>query len=308
MRPVEVPLPVGEQVERGGATIWIAAERPTATNRLLASALAGRGLRAKLAEPRSLGSVVSRGDVILGRLDVRATLDGVEEGLWPLQRQERRGMRVLNRAAPLLACHDKLQTVLRLARWGLPQPATTHVDWGVPLPKLEFPVVVKPRFGSWGRDVMLCESELELRRSLQRLRTRAWFRRQGVLVQALVPPAGYDLRIIVAGGRVVGAIERVSAPGEWRTNIALGGTRRRVSPPPDACRLAVVAAQAVGTDLVGVDLLPLPGGGHTVLELNGAVDFTPEYSLPGGNVFEAVARLIDDAGKEPTLEMAGLRC
>jgi RimK family alpha-L-glutamate ligase len=183
-----------------------------------------------------------------------------------------------------------------------------HVDWEVPVPRIEFPVVVKPRFGSWGRDVMRCESEPELRRSLQRLRARAWFRRQGVLVQALVAPAGYDLRIIVAGGRVAGAIERVSAPGEWRTNIALGGRRRRVSPSPDACGLAVAAAAAVGADLVGVDLLPLPDGGYTVLELNGAVDFTREYSLPGSNVFETVADLIDNGSDEPALETARLGC
>jgi len=227
--------------------------------------------------------------------------------LWQLRRVERRGVHVLNRSTPLLACHDKLQTALRLGRLGLPQPPTVHIDWEAPLPRIDFPVVVKPRFGSWGRDVALCESEPALRQALTELRHKAWFRQQGVLVQALVPPTGHDLRIVVARGHVVGAIERVAAPGEWRTNIALGGTRRQVLPPPRACRLAVAAADAIGVDLVGVDLLPLPDGGYTVLELNGAVDFTPDYSLQAENVFEAVAHLIDDAGAEPALEKLGTR-
>jgi glutathione synthase/RimK-type ligase-like ATP-grasp enzyme len=127
---------------------------------------------------------------------------------------------------------------------------------------------------------------------LRRLRDRSWFRRQGVLVQALVPPAGYDVRVLVAGGRVVGAIERVAAAGEWRTNIALGGSRRAVTPPPEACVLATYAAASVAGDLVGVDLLPLPNGDYVVLEVNGAVEFTTAYSLAGRNVFEEVAKAV----------------
>jgi glutamate--LysW ligase ArgX len=110
-------------------------------------------------------------------------------------------------------------------------------------------------------------------------------------VQALVPPAGFDLRLVVASRQVVGAIERVAAEGEWRTNIALGGSRRPASPTPEACALATDAAAAVEGDLVGVDLQPLRNGGYVVLEVNGAVDVTAEYSLGGRDVFEEVARV-----------------
>jgi RimK family alpha-L-glutamate ligase len=239
-----------------------------------------------------LSGLARRDDVVLGRLDVRRTLDGVEDGIWELRRVERRGSRVLNPAPSLIACHDKLQTALRLGRLGVPHPATAHVDWDTPPPRVECPVVLKPRFGSWGRDVWLCESRAQLRRCLRRLRDRTWFRRQGVLVQALVPPAGFDLRVVVAGGRVVGGIERVAAAGEWRTNIALGGSRRPATPTPEACVLATYAAAAVAGDLVGVDLLPLANGDYVVLEVNGAVEFTADYSLAGRDVFEEVAKVV----------------
>ena len=44
------------------------------------------------------------------------------------------------------------------------------------------------------------------------------------------------------------------------------------------------AATAVGGDLVGVDLLP-SADGWRVIEINGAVEFTDEYSLDGADVF-----------------------
>ena len=87
------------------------------------------------------------------------------------------------------------------------------------------------------------------------------------------------------------AISRVAVPGEWRTNIALGGKRVRVEPPAEALELAVRAADASGADLIGVDLLPDGAGGHTVLELNGAVDFTREYRIDRDPFVAAAAEL-----------------
>jgi glutathione synthase/RimK-type ligase-like ATP-grasp enzyme len=152
------------------------------------------------------------------------------------------------------------------------------------------PAVVKPRFGSWGRDVVRCADDEALALELERVARLPWFAAHGALVQELVPPRGFDLRILVAGGRVVGAIRRVAAPGEWRTNVALGARREAVDPPPDACELALACAGVAGIDLVGVDLLPLPAeGGWVVLELNGAVDFTSDYS-GSDDVFTAATR------------------
>jgi RimK family alpha-L-glutamate ligase len=280
-------------------TLWVVAGRSTTTNERLVDALDACGVPARRVDPQGLNGFARSADAVLGRLDVRPALDGVEDGIWELRRVERRGLRVLNPAHSLLACHDKLRTFQILERVGLPQPRTTHVgDAGAPT-RLRGPVVVKPRYGSWGQDVELCESRVELVRCLDRLASRPWFGRDGAIVQELVPPRGVDLRIVVAAGRVVGALERVAAPGEWRTNVALGGSRRAVAPPPSASALALAAAAAVGGDFVGVDLLPLTNGDYVILELNGAVDFTAEYSHAGEDVFiegaRAIAALLEPA-------------
>ena len=261
------------------------AGRLTPPNVRLLEAARGLGTQARLLPPETAERRARPGETVLGRVDVRQGLDGVEPGLESLRRLELAGAEVLNRADALLAAHDKLETAKRLRRCGLPHPRTVHVPPGNGLPVLDTPVVLKPRFGSWGTDVVRCDSPAELRRAFTHLSRRSWFRVHGLLAQELVPPPGADLRVLVACGEVVGAISRRAAPGEWRTNIALGGTREPVSPPAAARRLAVDAAAAIGADLVGVDLLPTRDG-YVVIELNGCVDFNDEYSLPGGDVFD----------------------
>ena len=243
------------------------------------------------------------GDVALGRLDVRPTLDGVEDGLWTLDVLAGRGVTVLNAARPLLRAHDKAATARTLVRAGLPHPRTRLVLPGRPFPALRPPVVVKPRFGSWGRDVVLCPTEESLAAELAALVERPWFPVHGAIVQELIPPRGFDVRLVFAHGEVVGAIERRAAPGEWRTNVTLGGSRNPYVPDAELVELARAAALASELDLVGVDLLPC-NGGWVVLELNGAVDFTQEYSLGPDPFAAAVAALANAAAVRPLL---GLR-
>ena len=266
-------------------TVFVMGSPGAPTNERLRAAFAAAGTRA-LVGPGELAERRARpGDVVVGRLDVRPSLDGIQPGLGRLRRLRDRDIRVVNDADTLVATHDKLATALLLHAASIPQPRAAHLTGEDGSPGFEPPYVVKPRFGSWGRDVHLCDSRAELRACLLQLLRRPWFRRHGALVQELIPPRGFDLRLVVSAGTVVGAVERVAAPGEWRTNVALGGTRRRVSPPLDARSVAVAAAAAVNGDLVGVDLLPA-GDGWRVIEINGAVDFTDEYALDGHDVFE----------------------
>jgi RimK family alpha-L-glutamate ligase len=266
-----------------------------ATARGLVRACTRFGVEAAVLSPEQALAMLGPDDSALGRLDVRQTLDGVERGLWELRVLEREGVRVLNPASALVAAHDKLMTAARLAAAGVPHPPAVYVETDNPPPDIAAPLVLKPRFGSWGRDVVLCEDEEAVAATLRSFAARPWFASTGALAQELVPPLGHDLRIVVSGGRLAGSVERLAAPGEWRTNVALGAARRGAQPPAEAAALALAAVAAVGADLAGVDLLPLPDGGWTVLEVNGAVDFTRQYRRDR-DVFEAaIEGLLDPA-------------
>jgi RimK family alpha-L-glutamate ligase len=255
----------------------VVAHRLSETNTALAAAAGGVVLT-----PRRALATLEPGDVALVRLDVRESLDGVEPGVEDVERLALGGVRILNPPRALLAAHDKLLTARALRVAALPHPRTLLVGVDMPPPRVELPIVLKPRFGSWGRDVVLCRDREELIRTVEGFAFRPWFRETGGLLQDLVPPVGHDLRIVVAGGRVIGAARRDAAPGEWRTNVALGGRSSPVDPPPEACGLALAAAAAIGADLLGVDLIPGRPGCWWIIELNGAVDFKHWY---GPDVF-----------------------
>lgn len=242
------------------------------------------GARSHLFAPRDALLNLSAGDIALNRLDVSAQLDGVEEGLWIVNQLEAQRVRVFNRPPALLAAHDKLITARLLSRAGIPHPRTRRLHARLSLDELTFPLVAKPRFGSWGRDVELCGDRRALEDYVRRMQRGPWWRSGGV-VQELIPPRPSDLRVIVSAGTVVGAAVRLAGAGEWRTNVALGGRSLATTPPSDACGLALAATRCLGIDLAGVDLLH-EDDGWVVVEVNGAVDMRAHYSL-GSDVFAA---------------------
>ena len=283
----------------------VVAHRRSATNDALVAAARARGLESELLEPHRALAALEPGDVALARLDVREQLDGIERGTGELERLVVGGIDVRNPPTALVVAHDKLLTARTFRLAGLPHPHTTHLSPTLPSAFPELPVVLKPRFGSWGRDVELCSTVEELEAAFVRLQRKPWFREHGALAQELVEPRGWDLRLVVAAGRVVGAACRIARSGEWRTNAALGAQVEPVDPPPLARALALEAARAARADLVGVDLLPTRNG-FVILELNGAVDFRPVYA-PHRDVFsETVEALLEDVVREPELAAASL--
>ena len=186
-----------------GMRLALIAGRPTPTNEALSRARNG-GAVWELLTPQEALAALRPGDGVLGRLDVLPTLDGVEDGIWALGALAAREVHVLNDPAALLSAHDKLLTTRLLRRYAIAHPVTSHVRAGRVPPLFTGPVVVKPRFGSGGARVSLCDDAESLADALARAAEQGWYRRHGALVQELVPPQGYDLRILVATGRVVG--------------------------------------------------------------------------------------------------------
>jgi ribosomal protein S6--L-glutamate ligase len=117
-------------------------------------------------------------------------------------------------------------------------------------------------------------------------------RMQAVLyVQQFIAHPGWDLRVFVLGGQVLAAMRRHAQAG-WRTNVAQGGRAEAVSATAEESSLALRAAEAMGADAAGVDLLPRPGGGYYVLEVNAVPGWRALAPVTGVDVAQAVVRRI----------------
>jgi ribosomal protein S6--L-glutamate ligase len=169
----------------------------------------------------------------------------------------------------ILRARDKLATLQALAERGVPVPLTSAARTPTGLAEvLELvggtPVVVKLVEGTHGSGVVLAET----RKAAESLLAAFHQLDADFCVQAFVKEAqGEDLRALVVDGRVVAAMRRKAAAGEFRANLHQGGEAFPVILDPVEEETAIAAARCVGVDVAGVDLLRTTAG-PLVLEVN----------------------------------------
>jgi ribosomal protein S6--L-glutamate ligase len=201
-----------------------------------------------------------------------------------------RGLRVVNSPRAVETCVDKYLTNVRLANAGLPTPPT-HVaqrsdDAFEAFAQLGGDVVIKPVFGAEGRGMQrISDRELAWR-------TFRVLEQTGQLIyqQRFVPHPGYDLRVFVMAGKVRAAMRRIGT--EWRTNVAQGGRTERAELSDTAVSLALRAAEVVGCDIAGVDLLPGPNGELFVIEVNAVPGWKALAPTCGLDVAKEIVRFV----------------
>jgi ribosomal protein S6--L-glutamate ligase len=107
-------------------------------------------------------------------------------------------------------------------------------------------------------------------------------------VQRFIPPTGrQDIRVLVVGRNIVGAMELHPKKGDFRANYHLSKESRPRDLTPELTRIALKASNAVGLEIAGVDLIVDINGRVSVIEVN--------YS-PGFKGLEAATGL-DIAGR-----------
>jgi [lysine-biosynthesis-protein LysW]--L-2-aminoadipate ligase len=193
------------------------------------------------------------------------------------------GQKVINAYTTAEICGNKLLTSICLAKNKVPTP-TTHFAFGPEVAasvadKLGYPVVLKPIVGSWGRMVIpvkdrdVMESMIEMREEMPNPLSKIYY------IQDYINRPPRDIRTIVIGDRIVTAIYRYSAEGEWRTNIARGGKAELCPVTKELEDICIRASKAVGGGILGVDLMEDEKKGLVVHEVNNTVEFKGASSV-----------------------------
>ena len=152
---------------------------------------------------------------------------------------------------------------------GIPVPATfltwnsANIEW-IAGNYLSTPLIVKMNEGTWGMGVELAE-DVETARSL--LQTAGDMNRIMLAQEYITAAQEQDIRVLVVGGQVIGAMRRISRSGNFRSNVHQGGKAECINLPKEYADLAISAARALELEIAGIDILETQTG-PLVLEAN----------------------------------------
>ena len=204
-------------------------------------------------------------DAVIPRIGASVTAYGTSV----LRQFEMMGVYTLVESVALSRSRDKLRSLQLLSRKGIGLPVTGFANKPGDTKDLikmvgGAPLVIKLLEGTQGIGVVLAETNKAAESVIE-----AFMGLQAnILVQEFIKEAGgADIRCLVVGGKVVAAMKRQAAEGEFRSNLHRGGAASLVKITPGERQTAVDAAKILGLSVAGVDLLRSERG-PLVMEVN----------------------------------------
>jgi ribosomal protein S6--L-glutamate ligase len=196
------------------------------------------------------------------------------------------GVPVVNNSVPIARSRDKLRCLELLARFGLDIPRTVMAHDRANLAKLVqevggLPAIIKLSRGTQGVGVMIASTMAEVRTILE---TFSGLGEEIVLQEFVTESKGRDVRALVVGGKVVGAMRRqAKKKGEFRSNLHRGGEGAPITLSPEYEQAAIQAAQVVGLEIAGVDMLEAKRG-PKIMEVNSSPGFEGLEAATGKDI------------------------
>ena len=214
-------------------------------------------------DPSEYGTVLQRCVSYYRNVHSTAAVEGV-------------GGAVINPMMAAILAGNKLYAHTLLSKAGVPTPDAA-VAFSAPaalgaLGRRGYPAVIKPTVGSWGRMVSKLSGP-EAAAGIVAMRESMYPIYHVHYIEELVDRPPRDIRVIMVGDRAAAAIYRYSGDGAWKTNTALGGRAEPCPVSGELEELCIRAKDAVGGQIVGVDLMEDAERGYVVHEVNNTTEF-----------------------------------
>jgi len=233
-------------------------------------------------------------DAVIPRIGASVTFYGTAV----LRQFEMMNVYPLNESVAISRSRDKLRALQLLSRKGIGLPVTGFAHRPDDVDDLikmvgGAPLVIKLLEGTQGIGVVLAETKgaaesvIEAFMGLQ----------ANILVQEFIKEAGgADIRCFVVGGKVVASMKRQGKEGEFRSNLHRGGSANLIRITPEERSTAVRAAQTMGLNVCGVDLLR-SNHGPVVMEVNSSPGLGGIEAATGKDVAGLIIDFIEKNAK-----------
>ena len=189
---------------------------------------------------------------------------------------EKLGVFILNSSQSIENSRDKLAALQILASNNIPIPKTMLAKFPLNIEIVEkeftYPMIVKTVSGAEGKGVFLCEKKVQLKDLADLMEVSIDPKINVILQEFVTPSKGKDIRVIVIGGRAIGAMLRTAGRGKFKANYSAGGKVEALKLNPTLEWLAVESSKMLGLEIAGVDLL-FDGDNYKICEVNSAPGF-----------------------------------
>ena len=240
------------------------------------------------------GEPLPKYDAVIPRIGASVTF----YGLAVLRQFEMMGVFPLNESVAIGRSRDKLRSMQILARDGIGLPVTTFAhdpSQTEEVVKLAggAPLVVKLLEGTQGIGVVLADTDRSAKSVIEAFRGA----NVNILVQEFIKEAGgSDIRAFVVGGKVVAAMKRQGAEGEFRSNLHRGGSAQSIKISPEERSTAVRAAKSLGLNVCGVDMLRA-NHGAVVMEVNSSPGLEGVENATGMDIAGKIIEFLEKEAK-----------
>lgn len=233
-------------------------------------------------------------DAVIPRIGASVTFYGTSV----VRQFEMMGTYSINESVAISRSRDKLRSLQLLSRKGIGMPRTGFAHHPDKIDDLiknvgGAPVVIKLLEGTQGIGVVLADTQ----KAAEAIIEAFMGLKANILVQEYIKEAGgADIRCLVVDGKVIAAMKRQAAPGEFRSNLHRGGSASIVRLSPAERKTAVDAAKTMGLNMCGVDILRASSG-PVVMEVNSSPGLEGIETATGKDVASMIIQCIEKNAK-----------